>query len=117
MAPVPSDCCHPEIVPSSVEKIKRSPPKSAVTPLKPSPDGAATALLPLGGGIVPTKGTFLLPAGTVKIFPLPSYSVETPAMLSETQNGVGPCTRPHALSRFLSRTLPFSGLPEVTRLV
>jgi len=31
--------------------------------------------------------------------------------------GEWPCTKPQGLSRFLSRTFPFRGLPEVTRLV
>src|ERR1700674_2344742 len=88
--------------------MKRSPVKSAALALKTIPDGAAVAVLFFGGGIVTTNGTF---------FPLPSYSVDTPALLSETQNGVGPCTKPQGLSRFLSRTFPCRGLPEVTRLV
>jgi hypothetical protein len=70
-----------------------------------------------GGGIVTTKGTSFLPSATLKTFPLPSYRVDTPALLSEIQNGVGPCTKPHGLSRFLSIIFAFRLFIELTRLV
>ena len=53
-------------------KYERSPPKSAVVPLKTIPDGVADEVLFIGGGIVTTKGTFLPLAVTVKAFPVPS---------------------------------------------
>src|SRR5580658_1571027 len=105
------------MVPSSAEKINWSPPKSVVVPLKTMPDGAAMLVLFAGGGIVTTKGTCFLPSVTLKIFPLPSYRVDTPALLSEIQNGVGPCTKPQGLSRFLSIIFAFKPFIDATRLV
>src|SRR5258706_8147155 len=95
---------HPEIVPSSVAKIKGAAPdpmafettKPAV-PLKTTPVGAAVvpAGLSPGGGIVTTSGV----AGG-KGVPAPLYSVDTPVPLSEIQNGEGAlCTIPQALAR------------------
>jgi len=52
--------------------MKRSPVKSVDTLLKTIPDGAAVLVLFVGGGIVTTKGTFLLLTGVFTIFPVPS---------------------------------------------
>src|SRR5438128_2160606 len=85
-----------DIVPSSVAKMKKAEldtPFSETTKssesvllkgLKTTPVGAAVvpAGLPAGGGIVTTNGIAL---------PSPLYSVETPAPLSDTHQGlVGP---------------------------
>src|SRR5437660_9173935 len=69
-------------------------------PLKITPVGAAVvpAGLPAGGGMVTTKG---IPTGNP--WPRPLYSVDTPAPLSATHQGViGPWTNPQGFTRFLS---------------
>src|SRR5436309_11862456 len=100
---------QPEIVPSSVLKMKRAAPDTPflettkpLVPLKTTPVGAATVPsgLPLGGGIVTTSGA---PGG--KGVPAPLYSVMTPVPLSAIQKGVvGPCTMPHELTKLGSWT-------------
>src|SRR5258708_1384487 len=97
---------QPEIVPSSVLKMKRAGPEAAplettkpLVPLKTTPVGAATgpAGLALGGGAVTTIGG---PGGGGKGGPGPLYSVLTPVPLSAIQKGVaGPCTMPQELTR------------------
>src|SRR6266568_828801 len=92
---------QPEIVPSSVAKMKNDLPEFApfettksFVALKTSPVGAAIvpAGLPAGGATVTTSATAV---------PSPLYSVVTPAPLSETQNGlVDEAVMPHALTRF-----------------
>src|SRR5258707_14134840 len=71
---------QPEIVPSSVLKMKRAGPEAApletakpLVLLKTTPVGAGTvpARLPLGGGIVTTLG---VPGGAGKGGPAPLYS-------------------------------------------
>src|SRR5262245_58217638 len=84
---------HPEIVPSSVAKMKKLGPEFAplvTTKLsamlaKTIPVGAATAPSGafMGGGTVTTSGWL---AGNV--VPEPSYSVLTPVWLLETQKGL-----------------------------
>src|SRR5712691_207337 len=108
---------QPDIVPSSVAKMKRLGPApllvattKPLVPLKTLPVGAAVvpAGLPLGGGIVTTSGTAV---------PSPLYKVATPAPLSDThQKVVGPCDRPQGLSRFASVKVARPGMSE-TRFV
>src|SRR3954454_19143782 len=82
------------IVPSSVEKMNRAPPKLDV-PLKTRPVGAEGDG-PVGFGIVTTKG-----APTGNGWPAPLYSVETPVPLSDTHHGlVGVRVNPQGLTRF-----------------
>src|SRR4029077_2623088 len=96
---------QPAIVPSSVANRKKAGPETpffAITKsdelgskvLNACPVGAATAPLPAegGAGIATTRGCGL---------PAPSYSVVTPAGLSDTQIGVPGLTDvPHGFFRF-----------------
>src|SRR5438552_4001634 len=109
---------QPEIVPSSVAKMKRLGPDAlapettkSLVPLKTFPVGAEL-VPPSGGGIVTTSGE---PTG--KGVSSPRYSVDTPLPLSETHQGlVGPCDRPQGLTRFRSVTPAIPGMSE-TKLV
>src|SRR6266513_401667 len=98
---------QPEMVPSSVTKMKCAPPKSEL-PLKTIPVGADGGTPPKGGGTVTTSGIF---------WPAPVYSVETPVPLSATHQGlVALAVRPHGLTRSGSVTGARPGISE-TRLV
>src|SRR5206468_11420565 len=86
---------HPAMVPSSVAKMKMLLPvlPFSVTlkpppPLKTTPVGVPPVGLPVGEGMfTPCEGFVVRGIFT----PWPVYKVETPALLSETQNGeVGP---------------------------
>src|SRR6266536_1785800 len=102
---IPPD--QPEMVPSSVTKMKRAAPKSE-PPLKTIPVGADGGTPPTGGGTVTTSASF---------WPAPLYSVETPVPLSATHQGlVALRARPHGLTRFGSVTGASPGISE-TRLV
>src|SRR5437660_145359 len=108
---------QPDIVPSSVAKMKRLGPDplfpvttKSLVPLKTLPVGAEVvpAGLPFGGGIVTTSGIGV---------PSPLYSVDTPVPLSETHQGlVGLCDRPQGFFRFESVKRAKPGMSE-TRFV
>src|SRR5438876_3685365 len=112
---------QPAIVPSSVAKRTKAGPElpfSEMTKsgeagskvLKAWPVGAATAPTPAegGAGIATTRGCGL---------PAPSYSVATPAWLSDTQIGLrGPTEVPHGFFRFGSVWAARPGMSE-TRFV
>jgi hypothetical protein len=109
---------HPEIVPSSVAKMKRAglPGLSRKSPvlLDTWPVGVDTVPIgePAGGGMVTTRG---LPTG--KGCPAPLYRVENPAPLSETQKGeVAEWDIPQGFFRFESVFMARPGISE-TRLV
>ena len=95
---------QPDIVPSSVSKMKMLGPdlpcRDTTKPLvllKTTPVGAAVvpAGLPGGGGIVTTSGE---PSGNRLPFPL--YRVDTPVPLSATHHGLeGVETSPQELTR------------------
>src|SRR3954470_10413877 len=98
---------QPEIVPSSVSKMKRSPKKSE-PPLKTTPVGEAGGVPPGCTGIVTTSGT---------IPPEPLYSVETPVPLSATHHGLLELrASPQGLTRFGSVVGAIPGTSD-TRLV
>src|SRR5258708_23445861 len=90
---------QPDIVPSSVAKMKRlgsdtffSVTTKSLVPLKTLPVGAEV-VLPAGGGMVTTSGE-----PTVNGVPSPLYSVDTPLPLSETHQGVVvPCDSTQSL--------------------
>src|SRR5204862_6604583 len=91
------------MVPSSVTKIKRAPPKSGL-PLKTIPVGVAAPV----GGIVTVNASFC---------PAPLYSVETPVPLSATHHGLVELdVRPHGLTRLGSVSAANPGTSE-TRFV
>src|ERR1041384_266946 len=94
---------QPEIVPSSVTKMKRSPKKSAL-PLKTVPVGAEGGVPPGGTGMVTTNGT---------IAPAPLYSVATPVPLSATHHGlVALRASPQGLTRWGSVVAASPGTSE-----
>src|SRR3954449_9989575 len=96
------------IVPSSVEKMNRAPPKLGV-PLKTRPVGA-DGNGPVGFGIVTTKG-----APTGKGWPALLYNVETPVPLSDTHHGlVGVRVNPQELTRFGSTVAATPGRSETS---
>src|SRR5579862_8340466 len=108
---------QPAIVPSSVAKRKKAGPETpsfeitksvdvGSSVLKAWPVGAPTAPAPAeaGAGIATTRGCGL---------PAPSYSVVTPAWLSETQMGVpGPTDVPHGFLRLGSVCAASPGMSE-----
>ena len=103
---------HPEIVPSSVAKMKEALPecppwetvKSEAVELKTIPVGAAGPAAPAGGGMATTRPSFV---------PAPLYSVERPLPLSETQKGlVDEATIPHGFTRFRSTLAARPGMSE-----
>src|SRR5437588_3724155 len=104
------------MVPSSVSKmntLEKDVPFSETLkpplPLKITPVGAAVvpAGLPSGTGIVTVSGTFT--AGTLWVL----YSVDTPAPLSATHQGVaGPCTNPQGFTR--SPSVIWGGVPTMS---
>src|ERR1700751_2022071 len=112
---------QPAIVPSSVAKRKKAGPGAPFFEITKSgelgsnvlnacPVGAPTAPLAAegGAGIATTRGCGL---------PEPSYSVVTPAWLSDTQIGLpGPTDVPHGFFRFGSVCAASPGISE-TRLV
>src|SRR5215469_6751455 len=102
------------MVPSSVSKIKRSPPKLSVVfiefGLKTIPLGADGPVASIGGGIV-TRGS------SARGVPVPSNSSEKPVPFVLIQKGPpGGCTIPQELTKFLSLNVPGTPLSE-TRLV
>src|SRR6266705_4885596 len=115
---------QPDIVPSSVAKMKRLGPDpfgpvttKSLVPLKILPVGAEVvpAGLPPGGGMVTTSCIGGEP--TWSAVPSPLYTVATPVPLSETHQGlVGLCDRPQELTRFGSWNLAILGRSE-TRFV
>src|SRR6266567_1946834 len=112
---------QPDIVPSSVAKMKRPGlfPETAksLVPLKTLPVGAEIVPggLPPGGGMVTTSCIGGEPTWTA--VPSPLYTVDTPVPLSETHQGlVGLCDRPQELTRFGSWNLAILGRSE-TRFV
>src|SRR5690242_20227451 len=112
---------QPAIVPSSVAKRKKAGPETPSflitksdevlsSVLNACPVGAPAAPFPAdgGAGIAPTRGCGL---------PAPSYSVVTPAWLSETQIGVpGPTEVPQGFFRLGSVWAARPGISE-TRFV
>src|SRR6478672_701973 len=112
---------QPTIVPSSVAKRKKAGPELPFFEITKSdelgskvlnacPVGAPTAPVPAdgGAGIATTRGWGL---------PAPSYSVATPAWLSDTQIGLpGPTDVPQGFFRFASVCAASPGISE-TRFV
>src|SRR5262245_52844263 len=103
------------IVPSSVTKrnggelseIKKSPVSLKTIPVGVPPVGL------VGVGMVTTSGET-----RGKACPRPLYSVDTPPLLSATQNGeVGPKARPQGLTRFgsVKRATPSMSETRLTR--
>src|SRR5260370_4418765 len=113
---------QPDIVPSSVAKMKRlgpDPPLPVTTkslvPLKTLPVGAAGGVPPVGGGMVTTSGIGGEP--TWSAVPSPLYTVATPAVLSQTHQGlVGLWDSPQGFFKFRSVNLAIPAISE-TRLV
>src|SRR6266487_1352349 len=99
---------QPDIVPSSVAKMKRLGPETPpsvttkpLVPLKTLPVGAEL-VPPAGGGMVTTSGDAPGDNGLTGV-PFPSYRVDTPVPLSEIHQGlVELCDRPQGLTRFES---------------
>src|SRR5215467_10410233 len=99
---------QPEIVPSSVAKMKTAgpdlPPSETTNPDEPlnaMPVGVAVSVEPSGGGMVTVSGSLAA---------LPLYTVETPAPLSDIQKGpVGLNAIPHAFLRFGSVVIAVFG--------
>src|SRR5690242_18047269 len=82
--------CQPEIVPSSVTKMNRSPANEFASPLKTCPVGADGGVPFLAVGMVTVRSRL----------PFESYTVVSPVPLSETHAGpIGLKESPHALTR------------------
>src|SRR6266581_3946643 len=111
---------QPRMVPSSVAKMKRAAADlesweitKSLVPLNTTPVGVPPVGAP-GAGMVTTKGDL-----TGNACPLALYRVDTPALLSEIQNGeVELETKPHGLTRLgsVKRATPAISETKFTRV-